>query len=370
MALRQRGLSHCTQGTETRRRVLRTPQPGRCDAAFEPFLLVQVAIGFQGYLGPLRPLQRSIKPRAPRGDTPPRTRCRSHPPFCRVRHFPASLHPKGPPQSDNRSFRKKGYGETLAGRTDVRLHLAPRFLGGTLRAHGRQNLLFLVQERSDSLRHRGRPPRTWRGHGYLPEIFRSEPRPRTDGRRRYPFRLFRASVDLGNSTARISATTLSRAILETTSSPLRQRARNCRSPCSKAVPARSSRSSMNIPNPTPAGLPGHDFQKDNYRLLLEKILSEPWLGVIFKPKRPKNLRQRLGLEVANLLSSAGHGPLPHTRAKRLPQRADARRSGDGCRYHPRPHLSRDGRDGSGTGRCPDASDRSRRLSRQSVLSPR
>ena len=55
---------------------------------------------------------------------------------------------------------------------------------------------------------------------------------------------------------------------------------------------------MNIPNPTPAGLPGHDFQKDNYRLLLEKILSEPWLGVIFKPKRPKNLRQRLGLEVA------------------------------------------------------------------------
>jgi hypothetical protein len=39
---------------------------------------------------------------------------------------------------------------------------------------------------------------------------------------------------------------------------------------------------------------GHEFMRENYAFLLEKILSEPWLGVVFKPKVPATLISRLG----------------------------------------------------------------------------
>jgi len=48
---------------------------------------------------------------------------------------------------------------------------------------------------------------------------------------------------------------------------------------------------------------GHEFMRDNYRFLLEKVLSEPWLGLVFKPKAPKTLRRRLGT-VSQLLKKA------------------------------------------------------------------
>jgi hypothetical protein len=48
---------------------------------------------------------------------------------------------------------------------------------------------------------------------------------------------------------------------------------------------------------------GHNLQKKHYRLLLEKVLKHPWLGVIFKPKEPKTLRKRLA-EVSFLLEEA------------------------------------------------------------------
>ena len=49
---------------------------------------------------------------------------------------------------------------------------------------------------------------------------------------------------------------------------------------------------------------GHGLQRENYSYILEKVLSTPWLGVIFKPKHPNNLRERLGEEVSLLLSKA------------------------------------------------------------------
>lgn len=48
---------------------------------------------------------------------------------------------------------------------------------------------------------------------------------------------------------------------------------------------------------------GHDLQRDNYSYVLEKVLATPWLGVIFKPKTAKTLRNRLGT-VKNLLDQA------------------------------------------------------------------
>src|SRR5438034_1128780 len=46
---------------------------------------------------------------------------------------------------------------------------------------------------------------------------------------------------------------------------------------------------------------GHQLQRDNYAFLLEKLLDDPTLGVVFKPKVPKTLRRRLG-PVAELLA--------------------------------------------------------------------
>ena len=39
---------------------------------------------------------------------------------------------------------------------------------------------------------------------------------------------------------------------------------------------------------------GHELQRENYIYILEKVLENPWLGVVFKPKNAKTLRQRLG----------------------------------------------------------------------------
>lgn len=44
-------------------------------------------------------------------------------------------------------------------------------------------------------------------------------------------------------------------------------------------------------------------QQENYQFLLEKLLREPWLGLIFKPKSPATLRRRLG-PVADVLKQA------------------------------------------------------------------
>jgi hypothetical protein len=48
---------------------------------------------------------------------------------------------------------------------------------------------------------------------------------------------------------------------------------------------------------------GHEFMRQNYAFLLEKVLSEPWLGLVLKPKVPSTLKPRLG-PVADLLDRA------------------------------------------------------------------
>jgi hypothetical protein len=40
--------------------------------------------------------------------------------------------------------------------------------------------------------------------------------------------------------------------------------------------------------------PGHPFVRENYAFLLEKVLAEPWFGLVLKPKTPQTLRRRLG----------------------------------------------------------------------------
>lgn len=49
---------------------------------------------------------------------------------------------------------------------------------------------------------------------------------------------------------------------------------------------------------------GHEFMREPYAFLLEKVLSEPWLGLVIKPKVPSTLRQRLGPAVATRLQEA------------------------------------------------------------------
>jgi hypothetical protein len=48
---------------------------------------------------------------------------------------------------------------------------------------------------------------------------------------------------------------------------------------------------------------GHDEARKNYTFWLEKLLANTELGLVFKPKRPVNLRQRLG-NIAELLKRA------------------------------------------------------------------
>ncbi|MDB9722953.1 hypothetical protein OAA83_03385, partial [Candidatus Marinimicrobia bacterium] len=45
---------------------------------------------------------------------------------------------------------------------------------------------------------------------------------------------------------------------------------------------------------------GHELQQENYYFILKKLLSTPSLGIVFKPKNVKNLKERLG-PVWNLL---------------------------------------------------------------------
>ena len=48
---------------------------------------------------------------------------------------------------------------------------------------------------------------------------------------------------------------------------------------------------------------GHDNMRDNYIFLLNKVLTEPWFGLVIKPKTPGTLISRLG-DVSELLSLA------------------------------------------------------------------
>ena len=45
---------------------------------------------------------------------------------------------------------------------------------------------------------------------------------------------------------------------------------------------------------------GHKMVRSNYEFLLEKVLSNSWLGLILKPKKPSDLRSRLGSTVEML----------------------------------------------------------------------
>lgn len=49
---------------------------------------------------------------------------------------------------------------------------------------------------------------------------------------------------------------------------------------------------------------GHELTRINYAFLLEKVLSEPWLGLVLKPKTHLSLRERLGVRIADLLRRA------------------------------------------------------------------
>lgn len=48
---------------------------------------------------------------------------------------------------------------------------------------------------------------------------------------------------------------------------------------------------------------GHEFRSENYRYLFEKLLADPFLGLVLKPKKPATLRDRLGA-VGKLLDAA------------------------------------------------------------------
>ncbi len=48
---------------------------------------------------------------------------------------------------------------------------------------------------------------------------------------------------------------------------------------------------------------GHEYTRANYAFLLGKVLSEPWLGLVIKPKTHTTLRRRLG-PVSKVLESA------------------------------------------------------------------
>ena len=48
---------------------------------------------------------------------------------------------------------------------------------------------------------------------------------------------------------------------------------------------------------------GHPFMQQNYAFLLEKLMTNPWLGLVIKPKTPQTLRRRLG-PMAELLKEA------------------------------------------------------------------
>jgi len=47
----------------------------------------------------------------------------------------------------------------------------------------------------------------------------------------------------------------------------------------------------------------HQDMQENFRFLLQKVLDEPWFGLVIKPKLPRHLRSRLG-PVAEMLNRA------------------------------------------------------------------
>jgi len=48
----------------------------------------------------------------------------------------------------------------------------------------------------------------------------------------------------------------------------------------------------------------HERERGNYYYILETLFKTPWLGVVFKPKKPATLRMRMGTEVSNLIDKA------------------------------------------------------------------
>ena len=48
---------------------------------------------------------------------------------------------------------------------------------------------------------------------------------------------------------------------------------------------------------------GHDLQRAHYASCIYELLENPLIGFVFKPKNPKNLRERLG-DVSILLDQA------------------------------------------------------------------
>jgi hypothetical protein len=48
---------------------------------------------------------------------------------------------------------------------------------------------------------------------------------------------------------------------------------------------------------------GHEFMRENFRFLLQKVLDHSWFGLIIKPKYPSSLHRRLGW-VVDLLERA------------------------------------------------------------------
>ena len=49
---------------------------------------------------------------------------------------------------------------------------------------------------------------------------------------------------------------------------------------------------------------GHELQRENYSFMLEEVLRNPSLGVIFKPKQSIDLRRRLGNRISSLIDKA------------------------------------------------------------------
>lgn len=86
--------------------------------------------------------------------------------------------------------------------------------------------------------------------------------------------------------------------------PLKQRARELRESLLKNGARKIVAVFDEYSPPDTRWWPGEEPQRDNYRLLTQMVLSEPWLGVIFKPKSPQSLRRRLGPELAEQLARA------------------------------------------------------------------
>jgi hypothetical protein len=52
---------------------------------------------------------------------------------------------------------------------------------------------------------------------------------------------------------------------------------------------------------------GHQFMRDNYAFVLERLLADPTLGLVLKPKYPSSLRKRLGPVAPSLVQAEATG---------------------------------------------------------------